>query len=319
LVQFLLRHCRNDLRRRGSPSLVALQGCPLLPRVGVMPAILTFGDRIERRQHTWWHSRPWPPYASLHRFIDRVRLRSCHTPLAEWACCEHWQRCLLNKWNSREFATLHGVSVPTFYWAGRDAVRMPIEDFPEHFVIRPAWGAGTRGTFVISGTTDLVTGTTYGNRQELKTRVIASRGRWGLFPLLVEEFLTTPEGRHESGVEFKFFMFGHHLGTIMTFHRRGGTKWLRYYTPDWKPINEVFQPRFPLDTPIARPHNIGEMIRIARTLGAAFGTFARVDLYSTSSGVYFGEFSSVPGIGKFTPFANEYLGRLWQEHIPDRV
>ena len=62
------------------------------------------------------------------------------------------------------------------------------------------------------------------------------------------------------------------------------------------------------------------MILIAKRLGGAFGNFVRVDFYLTSKGIYFGEFSSVPaGYRDFTPFADEYLGRLWEEHIPDKV
>ena len=282
----------------------------------------SFKDRLRRRNEVWWNTGRRLPDLNPHRFLDRVQLRSRHAPLEKWSCCDSWQRCLLNKWNSREFAALHGVAVPELYWSGRDAAQMPIGDFPEHFVIRPAWGTLTRGTHVVSGTTDLVDGHTYKDREELKSMVVKERGRFGLFPLLVEEFMTTPEAEYASGVEYKFFMFGSHVGAIRAFHRRDNIKWVRDYTADWKVIEEVFQPEFPLDAPIPRPPNLEQMTEIAKMLGGAFGTFVRVDLYSTSKGVYFGEFSSAPGGDNkqsFTPFANDYLGRLWQDHIPDRI
>jgi hypothetical protein len=97
---------------------------------------------------------------------------------------------------------------------------MPIDDFPEHFAIRPAWGAGTRGTHAVSGTMDIVTGVTYKDRKSLKDAVLKERGRFGVFPLLAEEFMTTPEGKYEIGIEYKFHMFGEHPGPNMTFHRR---------------------------------------------------------------------------------------------------
>jgi hypothetical protein len=69
---------------------------------------------------------------------------------------------------------------------------MPLDDLPEHFAIRPAWGTGTRGTHVVSGTTDIVTGVTYKDRKSLRDVVLKERGRFGAYPLVAEEFMTTP-------------------------------------------------------------------------------------------------------------------------------
>ena len=281
--------------------------------------LVTFSDRLRRRNQLWWDAGRKVPNMSVHRFLDSVRLRSRYTPLERWSCCDHWQRCLLNKWNSREFAALHGVQIPELYWSGRDAATMPLDDLPEHFAIRPAWGTGTRGTHVVSGTTDIVTGVTYKDRKSLRDVVLKERGRFGVFPLLAEEFMTTPEGKYESGVEYKIHMFGEHAGPIMTFQRRDGTKYLRHYTPEWEVIDD-FRTSSPLDAPLPKPNSFDQMILIAKRLGGAFGNFVRVDFYLTSKGIYFGEFSSVPaGYRDFTPFADEYLGRLWEEHIPDKV
>jgi len=182
--------------------------------------MMTFSDRLRRRQRLWWNAGRRLSNVIVHRFLDRMRLRSRHTPLEKWSCCDHWQRCLLNKWNAREFAAMHDVAVPELYWWGRVAAAMPIDDFPEHFAIRPAWGAGTRGTHAVSGTMDIVTGVTYKDRKSLKDAVLKERGRFGVFPLLAEEFMTTPEGKYEIGIEYKFHMFGEHPGPNMTFHRR---------------------------------------------------------------------------------------------------
>jgi len=282
--------------------------------------MMTFTQRLRRRDQLWWNAGRRLPDWRPHRFLDRVRLRSRQTPLENWPCCDYWQRCLLNKWNSREFAALHGVAVPELYWSGRDAARMPIDDFPEHFVIRPAWGAATRGTHVVSGTRDLMTGVTYKDRRTLKDAVLRERGRFVVFTLLVEEFMTTPEGEFESGIEYKFYMFGAHVGPITTFQCRGDGRFLRYYTPDWELFDDPFRTALALDEPRPKPQSLDLMIQIAKKLGGAFETFSRVDLYLTSKGVYFGEFSSVPGSYRdFTPFADEHLGRLWSEHIAEKI
>lgn len=106
----------------------------------------------------------------------------------------------------------------------------------------------------------------------------------------------------------------------MTFIRRGETKWLRHYTPEWELIDEVFHTSCPLDEIAVKPEQLDEMKAIAIRLGAAFGTFVRVDLYLTSHGIFFGEYSSVPGGYKdYTPFADDYLGRLWEKHTPEEI
>jgi hypothetical protein len=62
------------------------------------------------------------------------------------------------------------------------------------------------------------------------------------------------------------------------------------------------------------------MFDAARTLGAAFDAYVRVDLYATSRGCVFGEFSSTPVGGKYyTPFADAYFESLWQRHHPGSV
>lgn len=280
----------------------------------------TFTERIRTRQRAWWRNSLLSPATSVHRILDRVVLRSRTMPIARWRCCDVWQRSLLNKWNSREFASMLGVRVPELYWWGRDAARMPIDEFPASFVIKPAWGSRSRGVHVISHGTDLNAQVAYQSRTELKAMVLRTRGRVGVHPLLVEEFLAHPDGSGRSGLEYKFHIFGGEVGTIMTYRQEPGIRWIRHYTPDWRPIDDVFQPTGSLDAPWPEPPSLREMTRIATMLGRELGTFMRVDLYDTPSGVHFGEFSSVPGGPKgFTRFADDYLGRLWQEHVPDRV
>jgi hypothetical protein len=55
-------------------------------------------------------------------------------------------------------------------------------------------------------------------------------------------------------------------------------------------------------------------------LAAAYGTFVRVDLYQSSKGIYFGEFSSTPFNGThIQPWADHLLGQMWQEHCPQSI
>lgn len=282
--------------------------------------MLNFDERIALRIKTWWNPKHRLSPRGIHLLLDRMVLRTSKKPIEKWHCCSMWQRSLLNKWNSREFAKLLGVQVPELYWIGRNAAKLPIDQLPENFAIRPVWGAGSKGTYVISGTKNLLNNECYSDRSALKQAVLREHGRWRLYPLLAEEFMLNRKGEPKSGIEYKFLMFGHHIAAIMTYRRVEDKKVVRFYNDQWEPFAHPFFFEVGQDEIISCPDNFEEMKNVAITLGTAFGTFVRVDLYNTPKGVYFGEFSSVPRGGvPHTDFANEYLGNAWQTYMPHQI
>jgi hypothetical protein len=255
----------------------------------------------------------------LHRLVERHQLRQRVWPISRWHCCDYWQRSLLNKWNSREFAMMHGVKVPELYWYGRGIADLPFDTLPEHFVLRSAWGTQKRGTHVFASGRDLLDNKLF-NPSELKAAMLREYGRRARFPILVEQFMTTADGRYEQGVEYRFYCMRDHVALIQQVEHRGRIGRWNHYFPDWHPIADpVNTERQALD-PRPRPARLEEMLDIARCLGAACGTFMRVDLYETATGCFFGEFSSTPNWARyFTPWADDYLGRLWQEICPESI
>lgn len=288
-------------------------------------AMLTFSERIRHRQRVWWgRPGPWSSPATywraMHRLRDRYALRDRTWPMARWRCCEVWQRSLLNKWNSREFATMHGVATPALYWAGRRIGALPLERLPEHFVLRPAWGAGGVGTYLMAG--DFDHGTQRPLTRAAMVAEIRRRGPIAPFPYLAEEFMTTPEGRCERVLEYKVYMFGGQVGAIQCIrsHRYDDADWSYHcsFFPDWSPMPHPIYHDSPQRDPIEAPESLGTLLDAARRLGTALGTFVRVDFYLTPRGPCFGEFSSTPRAGRhLSPFADRYFGKLWQDHIPD--
>jgi hypothetical protein len=86
----------------------------------------------------------------VHWLRDQHTFRNREDPDETWRCCPYWQRTLIQKWNSREFASKHGCRVPELYWSGGPFARAPLESLPDHFVVRPVRGAGHRGVLVVS-------------------------------------------------------------------------------------------------------------------------------------------------------------------------
>jgi hypothetical protein len=77
------------------------------------------------------------------------------------------------------------------------------------------------------------------------------------------------------------------------------------------------------DKYIDPPECLVEMLTCAKTLGQAYGTYVRADFYVSKTGCVFGEFQSTPILNytfhRFTKFADEYFGALWQQTFPDSI
>jgi hypothetical protein len=275
-------------------------------------------ERMRTRKRLWWgdlgRRRP------LHRVAELVVRRSRDDPDARWHCCEHWQRTLVNKWNGRELALRHGLRVPRLYWYGRRTAALPVESLPDHFVVRPVHGAGGRGVYVVAGDRELL-GDVPLPRAALRPVLRRTLGRVARWPLLVEEFAYGEDGGPGLPTEYKCYAFGGTIGVIQVVHRtRRHAAAHRFYTPDWTPIADHFQTDNAPASPAAPPRCLDEILRNATTLGAACGTFIRVDCFATPAGCVFDEFATTPNDGRgFTPYADACLGELWQRTVPDRT
>ena len=278
-----------------------------------------FRARLERRTRLWWDS---DSTAAIHAKAE------CHAPLhhedsdSDWRCCPYWQRKLSNKWNAREFAIRCGVDVPRLYWAGRNLSSIPFGSLPDAFVIRATFGSGAQNVLTLDRGLDLLSGRRY-TRAGIVDRIRRmlngqQLGTW----VLIEELLR-PEGPSLSlPTTYRFHTFGSEVVNAFALRRPGvGTTSRSYHAPNWDP------PPFPFHLatkasdgrPAPRPERLDDMLRIATTLGVAYGTYVRVDLYSNQDGCFFGEFSPDPAQGHgFTPPADACLDDAWERHFGDR-
>jgi hypothetical protein len=62
------------------------------------------------------------------------------------------------------------------------------------------------------------------------------------------------------------------------------------------------------------------MLSGVRKIGAAYGSFVRVDMYATTAGAVFGELTGTPSEGNgYSDFADKYFGELWSETCPAMI
>jgi len=95
---------------------------------------------------------------------------------------------------------------------------------------------------------------------------------------------------------------------------------MRHYTANWEPFREVFVDRRPEPELEEPPEFLSQMVSFAERLGAAAGSFLRIDFFASDRGCLFNEFSSVPGGGHgYTAAADEFLGAAWQRHVAEAI
>lgn len=285
----------------------------------------TFSERLSKRRKIWWQKprnyRDPRTYTDfLHQIRERNVPRSRFDSDEVWRCCRYWQRSLSNKWNAREFAERHGLRVPELYWHGRNLSRLDFNALPECFVIRPTFGHSRQGVFVICDGVNLLSGTKVSRRDVL--RALAGRARRLLMgPVLVEEFVGDAGPDARLPLELKLHMFNERVGAISLVERssaKGQPLSGRFYSASWEPFSDPMYPKYSPADPIPAPSWLPELLRAAKRLGQAYGTYVRVDFLVAGDRVVFGEFATTPG-GRWTAFADEYFGRLWQETFPEAL
>lgn len=210
--------------------------------------------------------------------------------------------------------------MPTLYWYGRRVGGLPIDALLEHFVIRPVFGDSAHGVYVMSGEQELLRQARY-TKDRLMSELRRTRGWLSRFPILVEEFVRTEDGEYQLPVAYKCHTFGETIAAIEVIRARSAVDMAyAYYSPEWTRFADQMNTQNPPGGNVDPPRCLAELLTCARTLGVAYGTYVRIDLYATDRGCVFGEFSTTPDGGSgFTPFAEQYFEEVWRKTFPDRT
>jgi hypothetical protein len=283
-----------------------------------------FCERIERRYETWWGPVRSPGVAGwkerLHRRRERFTYRDATVPLSAWKCCPNWQRSLANKWNARQFVQKYGIRVSGLYASGRWIPGLPFASLPDQYVVRPNYGHSRNNVFPIVSEIDMLRGNRC-SKEDVRRHLIGAYGRFARVPLLLQEFVRTEDGEYQLPIEYQCHMFGGVVGAIQVIRRRiKQSSPNRFYSEAWEPFADKMRAMLPLAEYRDPPRCLDEMLRTVKTLGEVYGTYVRIDVFATDKGCVFNEFAPTPARGaNFTPFANEYFGRLWEKYLGDAL
>jgi TupA-like ATPgrasp len=205
-----------------------------------------------------------------------------------------------------------GLRIPRTFWSGTDVRELENVELPEHWVLKPNHQSGC--VFFGHGRPDIPI------LQEVKESWLGwDQGldlhEWAYLKarpvLLAEELLGAPDS---PPLDYKFYVFAGEVAAIEVHADRFTDHRLRWYLPDWTPL-EVTYGKYQLSpaepTP---PSNLKQMIVIASELGRSFD-FMRVDLYNVDGEIFFGELTPYPASGneRFDPVSfDSELGAKWK-------
>jgi hypothetical protein len=204
------------------------------------------------------------------------------------------------------------IQVPRTLWSGTDVRELENIELPEHWVLKPNHQSGV--VFFGHGQPD-ISGLQVESQGWLRSTQGANLHEWAYLkarPVLLAEELVGAPGSPPP--DYKFYVFAGEVAFIEVHSDRFTDHRLRWYRPDWTPLQVTYGESKLAPAEPMPPSNFAEMIVIAGELGRSFD-FMRVDLYNVDGKIFFGELTPYPasGIERFEPasFDGE-LGAKWK-------
>lgn len=226
----------------------------------------------------------------------------------------HWSYRYSPKLAGCDYVRSLGYGVPETYGVFPSLADVPLGDLPACVVLKPQSGHSGRGVFVIRDGIDSFTG-----MRVTRDWMLREAGDNAARAYIAEELLVNFDGRAGAPLDYKFYCFGSRIAFSAIIERNTVTGsddlnkfWFR--TPEWKPLPLRFMwaHRHERGDP-PKPPFLDELSAMASDLAGRFDLFVRVDLYATTRGPVFGEFTHFPAMGfSTTPLADLWLGSLWR-------
>ncbi len=214
---------------------------------------------------------------------------------------------MIRKTAGRVLATTLDVPVPALLGTG-GADEIDWERLPPRYVLKCDRGSATTRVFVMEDGFDWIRKTPI---DAIRLKAIAEQ--WNE-TLIIEEFVEDSNGTRPP-LDYKLFVFGEFVDSVMVFDRSRERPKLTSYDTDWKRLPTHMSNKSE-GNDIPKPALFGNMLAIASRIGAYFGTFLRVDLYESTRGVLFGELCCNPCSGRyFSEETDVRFGQVWQERL----
>ena len=254
---------------------------PSLETLGFPP----FGERIRDRHRRWWKEGQTHPLKAIG-----------------------------GKREGQDYMRALGYQVPEVYASLDRITDLPeLSDLPPRFVLKPNGGHSAKNVLPVENGCNLIDGTPVS-----RVGIIENLGKESTQHFLVEELLRHYDGRPGLPYDYKFSCFGSKITSILVVERNSLTRSRqnRYWflTADWAHMPFRVHTSFYHERDLPpKPDCLDDMFALVRDVGARLNCFVRIDLYATSRGPVFGEFTAFPHLGYgYTPQAEAFFGAFWQ-------
>lgn len=214
---------------------------------------------------------------------------------------------MIRKMAGRALATSLDVPVPALLGTGGvDAIDW--ERMPPRYALKCDRGSATTRVFVMEDGFDWI------RKARIETNRLKGIAEQWNQTLIVEEFVEDSNNMRPP-LDYKLFVFGEFVDSVMVFDRSGERPMLTSYDTEWNRLPTHMSNKSE-GNDIPKPASLGDMLAIASRIGAYFGTFLRVDLYESTRGVLFGELCCNPCSGRyFSEETDIRFGQVWQERL----
>ena len=181
-------------------------------------------------------------------------------------------------------------------WVGNNPEDIPFDSLKPPYVIKVNHSSG--GNVFIRTAQDIKRNEIVASMREQLGFPHGHRLReWGYLGIphnvMVERMVKMPDD--DVPGDYKFFTYHGRVHFIEVDRDRFRGHKRNFYDREWSllPVKLRYPPT---SEPVSKPVNLGQMINLAEKIGAQFD-FVRVDLYSPSQGILFGEVTFYPGAG----------------------
>jgi len=245
-----------------------------------------FGEEIQKRNHDWWKGKK---------------------PM--------WQKHLSEKIRGEEFVLERNIPIVPKFFTTESYDDPRFKDLPDRYVIKTSVGYSANQVFPVKDGKNVFT------EEEISVNEILNKLQSDSFvqnqnhTIIVEE-LVEDEFGYKIPLDYKFFMFGEEIASILVIDRSSTVKKEQtqcFYDENWKHIEIDIRPTLYEEDKFSKPKFFDEMSTAAKQLGQELGIFMRIDFYTTENGFYFGEFTPTPDGGKgYSDEGNKFLGTFWK-------
>ena len=292
---------------------------PLFYRIAKMIEPIVFADRLALRLE---ELGTFDCQGKLFEDNCSDQIFDFNSSIEQFKCCSQWQRKLDNKLNSKYFVQKLGIKVAKLIWYGTDPALIPFESMPTSYVIKSTSGSRNEQVIPVNNGVNMFTRKPI-SASEIKSffENLCTREEFKGSGIIVEEYLTAGPG-HNFPMEVKLFCFGGEPFCIQ--HVDRWTSSYYWYDKFWNPLRDQINLLGKIGARIKMPQNLDEIIKTGEILSKAYNSpFVRIDLYNTSEGLYFGEFTPTPVAGYarfyYTPYANITFSRLWEKALTKQI